>query len=157
MMQFLCGYKSQWPPSNVLPVIRHSNSFCTWISHPVWFKDHSHSMMSSCIPAVKCFNNWCMCVHILWVVNKTDVNEYLWRTLLSLCRGLIVINATLSFELHPEEEKGDREEERSGEIEEGGMHVIYLTNTQTSEPGGCGVSHTSIPPIQIIPQTHRVS
>ncbi|XP_057196287.1 disintegrin and metalloproteinase domain-containing protein 15 isoform X1 [Triplophysa rosa] len=80
------------------------------------------------------------------------------RVALSSCsglRGVIVINATLSFELHPEEEKGDRDEEGSGEIEEGWMHVIYLTNTQTSEPGGCGVSHTSIPPIQIIPQTHR--
>lgn len=77
--------------------------------------------------------------------------------LLSLCRGVIIINATLSFELHPEEEHKDRDEEGSGEIEEGLMHVIYPTNTQTSEPGGCGVSHISIPPIQIIPQTHRVS
>lgn len=77
---------------------------------------------------------------------------------LSLFRGVIAINATVSFELHPEEEKGDGDEEGSGEMEEGWMHVIYPTNTQTSEqPGDCGVSHTSIPPIQIIPQTHRVS
>ncbi|KAA0703351.1 Disintegrin and metalloproteinase domain-containing protein 12 [Triplophysa tibetana] len=80
------------------------------------------------------------------------------RVALSSCsglRGAIVINATLSFELHPEEEKPYRDEERRGKIAEGWMHVIYLTNTQTSEHGGCGVSHTSIPPIQIITQTHR--
>ncbi|XP_073703230.1 disintegrin and metalloproteinase domain-containing protein 12 isoform X2 [Garra rufa] len=79
------------------------------------------------------------------------------RVALSSCfglRGVIVINATLSFELHPEEEKHEKEE-GSGEIEEGWMHVIYPTHSQTSESRDCGVSHTSIPPIQIIPHTHR--
>ncbi len=70
---------------------------------------------------------------------------------------MIVINATLSFELHPEEEKHEKEEEGSGEMEEGWMHVIYPTHPETSESRDCGVSHTSIPPIQIIPHTHRVS
>ncbi len=70
---------------------------------------------------------------------------------------MIVINATLSFELHPEEEKHEKEEEGSGEMEEGWMHVIYPTHPQTSESRDCGVSHNSIPLIQIIPHTHRVS
>lgn len=78
-------------------------------------------------------------------------------TSFSLRRGVIVINATLSFELHPEEEKHEKEEEGSGEMEEGWMHVIYPTHPETSESRDCGVSHTSIPPIQIIPHTHRVS
>ncbi|XP_051576250.1 disintegrin and metalloproteinase domain-containing protein 15 isoform X2 [Myxocyprinus asiaticus] len=80
------------------------------------------------------------------------------RVALSSCsglRGVIVINATLSLELHPDEEEGDKDEEGSGEMKEGLMHVIYSTLQQTSEYGGCGVSHTSVPPIQIIPQTHR--
>ncbi|XP_016380140.1 disintegrin and metalloproteinase domain-containing protein 12-like isoform X4 [Sinocyclocheilus rhinocerous] len=80
------------------------------------------------------------------------------RVALSSCsglRGVIVINVTLSFELHPEEEKHDKEEEGSGEMEEGWMHVIYPTDSQTSESRDCGVSHTSISPIQIIPHTHR--
>ncbi|XP_052474756.1 disintegrin and metalloproteinase domain-containing protein 12 isoform X6 [Carassius gibelio] len=80
------------------------------------------------------------------------------RVALSSCsglRGVIVINATLSFELRPEEEKHDREEEGSGEMEEGWMHGIYPTDSQTSKSRDCGVSHTSIPPIQIIPHTHR--
>uniref|UniRef100_A0A8C2FQE4 ADAM metallopeptidase domain 15 n=1 Tax=Cyprinus carpio TaxID=7962 RepID=A0A8C2FQE4_CYPCA len=80
------------------------------------------------------------------------------RVVLSSCsglRGVIVINATLSFELLPEEEQHEKEEEGSGGMEEGWMHVIYLTHPQTSESRDCGVSHTSIPPIQIIPHTHR--
>ncbi|XP_052434795.1 disintegrin and metalloproteinase domain-containing protein 12-like isoform X6 [Carassius gibelio] len=80
------------------------------------------------------------------------------RVALSSCsglRGVIVINATLSFELLPEEEKHVKEEERSGDMGEGWMHVIYPTHPQTSESRDCGVSHTSIPPIQIIPRTHR--
>ncbi|XP_050987770.1 disintegrin and metalloproteinase domain-containing protein 12 isoform X5 [Labeo rohita] len=79
------------------------------------------------------------------------------RVALSSCsglRGVIVINTTLSFELHPEEEKHEKEE-GSGEMEEGWMHVIYPTHSQTSESRDCGVSHTSIPPIQIIPHTYR--
>uniref|UniRef100_A0A8C2C7W2 ADAM metallopeptidase domain 15 n=1 Tax=Cyprinus carpio TaxID=7962 RepID=A0A8C2C7W2_CYPCA len=82
------------------------------------------------------------------------------RVALSSCsglRGVIVINATLSFELHPEEEKYDKEEEGSGEIEEEWLHVIYPSDSQTSESRDCGVSHTSVPLIQIIPppNTHR--
>ncbi|XP_051575468.1 disintegrin and metalloproteinase domain-containing protein 15-like isoform X2 [Myxocyprinus asiaticus] len=80
------------------------------------------------------------------------------RVALSSCsglRGVIVINATLSFELHPDEEEVNKDEEGSGEMEDGFMHVIYLTHQQTSESRDCGVSHTFIPPIQIIPQTHR--
>ncbi|XP_042628566.1 disintegrin and metalloproteinase domain-containing protein 15-like isoform X1 [Cyprinus carpio] len=79
------------------------------------------------------------------------------RVALSSCsglRGVIVINATLSFELHPEEEKHDKEEEGSGEIEEEWLHVIYPTDSQTSESRDCGVSHTSVPLIQIIPPPH---
>ncbi|XP_026083188.1 disintegrin and metalloproteinase domain-containing protein 15-like isoform X5 [Carassius auratus] len=80
------------------------------------------------------------------------------RVALNSCsglRGVIVINATMSFELRPEEEKHDREEEGSGEMEEGWMHGIYPTDSQTSKSRDCGVSHTSIPPIQIVPHTHR--
>ncbi|XP_056331903.1 disintegrin and metalloproteinase domain-containing protein 15 isoform X1 [Danio aesculapii] len=81
------------------------------------------------------------------------------RVALSSCsglRGVIVINATLSFELLPEgEEEHVKDDEGSGEMEEGEMHAIYSTHPPTSESRDCGVSHTSIPPIQIIPHTHR--
>ncbi|XP_059423949.1 disintegrin and metalloproteinase domain-containing protein 12 isoform X6 [Carassius carassius] len=80
------------------------------------------------------------------------------RVALSSCsglRGVIVINATLSFELLPEEENHVKEEERSGDMDEGWMHVIYPTHPQASESRECGVSHTSVPPIQIITHTHR--
>ncbi|XP_073782178.1 disintegrin and metalloproteinase domain-containing protein 15 isoform X4 [Danio rerio] len=81
------------------------------------------------------------------------------RVALSSCsglRGVIVINATLSFELLPEgEEERGKDDEGSGEMEEGEMHAIYSTHSPTSESRDCGVSHTSIPPIQIIPHTHR--
>ncbi|TRZ03092.1 hypothetical protein DNTS_029885, partial [Danionella cerebrum] len=79
------------------------------------------------------------------------------RVALSSCSGLralIVLNSTLSFELHPEEEE-HVDEEGSGKVEEGGMHAIYPTHKHTSESRDCGVSHTTIPPIQILPQTHR--
>jgi len=90
-----------------------------------------------------------VCKHVQSVLVSND-------TSFSLHRGLIVINATLSFELYPEEEEHGKDEEGSGEMERW-LHLIYPTNLQTFKSRDCGVSHTSIPPIQIIPPTHRVS
>ncbi|XP_060777840.1 disintegrin and metalloproteinase domain-containing protein 12 isoform X2 [Neoarius graeffei] len=79
------------------------------------------------------------------------------RVALSACaglRGVIVINANLSFELQPEEyDEGVRRRGRSEEEKE--LHTLYPTHQLSSETGGCGVSHTFIPPIQIIPQIYR--
>ncbi|XP_026795465.3 disintegrin and metalloproteinase domain-containing protein 12 isoform X3 [Pangasianodon hypophthalmus] len=79
------------------------------------------------------------------------------RVAISTCaglRGLIVINASLSFELQPDE--CDEDVRRSGSSEEEKeLHTLYPTHQLSSESGGCGVSHTFIPPIQIIPQIHR--
>ncbi|MCJ8728689.1 hypothetical protein PDJAM_G00007360 [Pangasius djambal] len=79
------------------------------------------------------------------------------RAAISTCaglRGVIVINASLSFELQPDE--CDEGVWRSGSSEgEKELHTLYPTDQLSSESGGCGVSHTFIPPIQIIPQIHR--
>ncbi|XP_060726338.1 disintegrin and metalloproteinase domain-containing protein 15 isoform X2 [Tachysurus vachellii] len=79
------------------------------------------------------------------------------RVAVSTCdglRGVIVINESLSFELLPE--KCDEYPRRSGSSEEEeDFHMLYPTQQLSSESGGCGVSHTFIPPIQIIPQIHR--
>ncbi|XP_053350155.1 disintegrin and metalloproteinase domain-containing protein 12 isoform X1 [Clarias gariepinus] len=79
------------------------------------------------------------------------------RVAVSTCtglRGVIVINASLSFELQPEE--GDEGVKRSGSSEEEELHVLYPTHHLSSKSGGCGVPHTFIPPIQIIPHMHRI-
>ncbi|TSK34762.1 Disintegrin and metalloproteinase domain-containing protein 12 [Bagarius yarrelli] len=79
------------------------------------------------------------------------------RVAISTCdglRGVIVINASLSFELQPETHNEDvRSNVSSDEVKD--MHLLYPTQQLNSESGGCGVSHTFIPPIQIIPQIHR--
>lgn len=68
---------------------------------------------------------------------------------------MIVINASLSFELQPEEgDEGVKRSESSEEEKE--LHVLYPTHHLSSKSGGCGVPHTFIPPIQIIPHMHRV-
>ncbi|XP_020361787.2 disintegrin and metalloproteinase domain-containing protein 15 isoform X2 [Oncorhynchus kisutch] len=84
------------------------------------------------------------------------------RVALSTCsglRGVVAINSTLSFELQPEEEHEDEEgaEESGGEEEEEGMHLLYSTRPlERGSVGGCGVSHTPVPPIHIPPQVpHR--
>ncbi|KAI4892414.1 hypothetical protein NFI96_019350 [Prochilodus magdalenae] len=81
------------------------------------------------------------------------------RVAISTCdglRGVIFINASLSFELAPEEQGEDASVEGSGRAEEEkGVHLLYPTHQSSSSSGGCGVSHTSIPPIQIIPHVHR--
>lgn len=71
----------------------------------------------------------------------------------------MAINSTLSFELQPEEEHEDEEgAEESGGEEEEGMHLLYSTRPlERGSVGGCGVSHTPVPPIHIPPQVpHRV-
>ncbi|XP_046703219.1 disintegrin and metalloproteinase domain-containing protein 15 isoform X4 [Silurus meridionalis] len=80
------------------------------------------------------------------------------RVAISTCdglRGVIVINSSLSFEVQPEEfDKGVRRNGSSEEEME--LHTLYPTYQLSSESGGCGVSHTYIPPIQNIPQMHRI-
>ncbi|KAG9345344.1 hypothetical protein JZ751_009890 [Albula glossodonta] len=83
------------------------------------------------------------------------------RVALSTCsglRGVIVINATLSFELLPEEVDEHEGWEGSGGVEEEeveGMHLLYPTHRLESQTGGCGVSHTPVPPLAAPPQVHR--
>ncbi|XP_045064504.1 disintegrin and metalloproteinase domain-containing protein 15 isoform X4 [Coregonus clupeaformis] len=83
------------------------------------------------------------------------------RVALSTCsglRGVVAINSTLSFELQPEEDHKDEEgAEESGGEEEEGMHLLYSTRPlERASVGGCGVSHTPVPPIHVPPQVpHR--
>ncbi|XP_031431696.1 disintegrin and metalloproteinase domain-containing protein 15 isoform X1 [Clupea harengus] len=81
------------------------------------------------------------------------------RVALSTCaglRGVIVINSTLSFELQPEEDgEWDESEEQSGGLEEEGMHLLYPAHQRGPSAGGCGVSHTPVPPLYAPPQVHR--
>ncbi|KAJ8398484.1 hypothetical protein AAFF_G00427390 [Aldrovandia affinis] len=83
------------------------------------------------------------------------------RVALSTCsglRGVIVINATLSFELLPEEEEeheGREWSEGVEEEEEEGMHLLYAAHQLESQMGGCGVSHTPLTPLVAPPQLHR--
>ncbi|XP_028834830.1 disintegrin and metalloproteinase domain-containing protein 12 isoform X4 [Denticeps clupeoides] len=80
------------------------------------------------------------------------------RVALSTCaglRGVIVINASLSFELQPEEHDDKHQEEGSGGVEEEGMHLLYPTHQLMSGSGGCGVSHRAVPPLYAPPQVHR--
>ncbi|XP_061573725.1 disintegrin and metalloproteinase domain-containing protein 15 isoform X6 [Cololabis saira] len=98
------------------------------------------------------------------------------RVALSTCsglRGIIVLNSTLSFEVQPQE--GDphpdphppQEEEvgggsgsgsgAGGGDEEEGVHLLFSTSPLEGDGvGGCGVSHTPIPPIHRDTHTHRV-
>ncbi|KAG7469505.1 hypothetical protein MATL_G00129660 [Megalops atlanticus] len=72
------------------------------------------------------------------------------RVAVSTCsglRGVIVINATLSFELRPEEEEGHGGRE--------GMHLLYHTHQPGSRTGACGVSHTPVPPLNAQAHAHR--
>ena len=70
----------------------------------------------------------------------------------------MAINSTLSFELRPEE---DHEAEESGEQsgggqEEGMLLLLPTTPLEGSGLGGCGVSHTPVPPLHVVPHVHRV-
>ncbi|XP_070767593.1 disintegrin and metalloproteinase domain-containing protein 12 [Enoplosus armatus] len=101
------------------------------------------------------------------------------RVALSTCsglRGVIAINSTLSFELQPDEDEHHHphhpgeEEGRGGESggdvsggsgggggdEEGGVHLLFSTSPlEGDSAGGCGVSHTAVPPIHSSTHTHR--
>ncbi|XP_035282533.1 disintegrin and metalloproteinase domain-containing protein 15 isoform X2 [Anguilla anguilla] len=83
------------------------------------------------------------------------------RVALSTCsglRGVIVINATLGFELLPEEKakpKGWKEGWRGKEEEEEGMHLLIPSHRLESRPGDCGVSHTQVPLLAAVPHAHR--
>ncbi|XP_066577740.1 disintegrin and metalloproteinase domain-containing protein 15 isoform X1 [Amia ocellicauda] len=71
------------------------------------------------------------------------------RVALSTCsglRGVIVVSANQSYVLEPEEKMGDKEK---------GLHVMYPTSELEFEYGGCGVTHSEIPHIDVLPQQHR--
>lgn len=72
--------------------------------------------------------------------------------LMCVCRGVVVLNNTLSFELQPAEEDEEKEEDEALEK----MHELYSSPRLNPESGGCGVSNTPVPPIQVNPQHHRV-
>ncbi|XP_061097096.1 disintegrin and metalloproteinase domain-containing protein 15 isoform X2 [Conger conger] len=81
------------------------------------------------------------------------------RVALSTCsglRGVIVINAMVGFELLPEEKaKAKGWKKSGGEEEEEGMHLLYPSHRLESRTGGCGVSHTQVPPLSAVPHVHR--
>ncbi|KAG7999595.1 Disintegrin and metalloproteinase domain-containing protein 12 [Nibea albiflora] len=86
--------------------------------------------------------------------------------------GIIVINSTLSFELQPQEEDHHQGEEEGGAggsggggeggggsgggEAEGGVHLLFsISPLEGGGAGGCGVSHTAVPPIHSSTHTHR--
>ncbi|XP_073341530.1 disintegrin and metalloproteinase domain-containing protein 12 isoform X3 [Pagrus major] len=93
------------------------------------------------------------------------------RVALSTCsglRGVIAINSTLSYELQPQEDdRHHQAEEESGGgasggsgggggDEEEGLHLLFSTSPLEGDgAGGCGVSHTAVPPIHSSTHTHR--
>uniref|UniRef100_A0AAQ6A4Q1 ADAM metallopeptidase domain 15 n=1 Tax=Amphiprion ocellaris TaxID=80972 RepID=A0AAQ6A4Q1_AMPOC len=83
------------------------------------------------------------------------------RVALSTCsglRGVIALNSTLSFELQPQEDHHHEEDGESGGSGEGdeGVHLLFSTSSLEGDgTGGCGVSHTAIPPIHSPTHTHR--
>uniref|UniRef100_UPI0037E8E9D3 disintegrin and metalloproteinase domain-containing protein 12 isoform X2 n=1 Tax=Semicossyphus pulcher TaxID=241346 RepID=UPI0037E8E9D3 len=98
------------------------------------------------------------------------------RVALSTCsglRGIIAINSTLSFELQPQGNDHHHhhyqgEEGRGGESgrdgsggsgggeDEEGVHLLFSTSPlEGGSAGGCGVSHTAVPPIHSSTRTHR--
>ncbi|XP_077950391.1 disintegrin and metalloproteinase domain-containing protein 12 isoform X3 [Gasterosteus aculeatus] len=95
------------------------------------------------------------------------------RVALSTCsglRGLIAFNSTLSFELQPQEDlhlhqqwggeggggSGGSGGGGGGGDEEGGVHLLFSTSPREGDAtGGCGVSHTAVPPLHSSTHTHR--
>ncbi|XP_071324860.1 disintegrin and metalloproteinase domain-containing protein 15 isoform X3 [Trachinotus anak] len=105
------------------------------------------------------------------------------RVALSTCsglRGVIAINSTLSFELQPQDDGHHHQTLHQGEEEGGGgesggdgsggsgggggggggdeegVHLLYSTSPlEGGGAGGCGVSHTAVPPIHSSTHTHR--
>ncbi|XP_056237595.1 disintegrin and metalloproteinase domain-containing protein 15 isoform X1 [Seriola aureovittata] len=103
------------------------------------------------------------------------------RVALSTCsglRGVIAINSTLSFELQPQDNGLRHPHLHQGEEEEGGggesggdgsggsggggggdeeeVHLLFSTSPlEGDRAGGCGVSHTAVPPIHSSTHTHR--
>uniref|UniRef100_A0AAZ1XTC9 ADAM metallopeptidase domain 15 n=1 Tax=Oreochromis aureus TaxID=47969 RepID=A0AAZ1XTC9_OREAU len=94
--------------------------------------------------------------------------------------GIIALNSTLSFELQPQEEHhhhhhqtSEEEEEEGaggesggggrnggsgggGDDDDGEVHLLFSTTPLEGDAaGGCGVSHTSVPPIHSSTHTHR--
>ncbi|XP_070823311.1 disintegrin and metalloproteinase domain-containing protein 15 isoform X1 [Chaetodon trifascialis] len=99
------------------------------------------------------------------------------RVALSTCsglRGIIAINSTLSFELRPQEDDHHHRPHHQAEEEHGGggsggdgsggsgggggdeegLHLLFSTSPLEGA-GGCGVSHTAVPPIHSSTHTHR--
>ncbi|XP_030606048.1 disintegrin and metalloproteinase domain-containing protein 15 isoform X2 [Archocentrus centrarchus] len=103
------------------------------------------------------------------------------RVALSTCsglRGIIALNSTLSFELQPQEDhhhhhQGEEEAEEGAGGESGGggrnggsggggggddegVHLLFSTSPLEGDgAGGCGVSHTAVPPIHSSTHPHR--
>lgn len=92
----------------------------------------------------------------------------------SSCSGVIAINSTMSFELQPQDDHHHQQGEDEGGggesggdgsggsgggggVDEGGVHLVFSTSPQEGDGvGGCGVSHTAVPPIHSSTHTHRV-
>ncbi|XP_041650102.1 disintegrin and metalloproteinase domain-containing protein 15 isoform X3 [Cheilinus undulatus] len=93
------------------------------------------------------------------------------RVALSTCsglRGVIAINSTLTFELKPQDDDDHLEHHRErggdgsggsgggGGGDEDGVHLLFSTSPlEGDSAGGCGVSHTAVPPIHSSTHTHR--
>uniref|UniRef100_A0A8C2X6Q1 ADAM metallopeptidase domain 15 n=1 Tax=Cyclopterus lumpus TaxID=8103 RepID=A0A8C2X6Q1_CYCLU len=77
------------------------------------------------------------------------------RVALSTCSGLglIAFNATVSFELQPQEEPHQQGGEEGGD---GSVHLLFSTSPlEGDSAGGCGVSHAAVPPLHSSTHTHR--
>ncbi|KAG7264248.1 hypothetical protein CRUP_016251, partial [Coryphaenoides rupestris] len=72
--------------------------------------------------------------------------------------GVIALNATLSFELRPEHPGGGGGGGGGGKGRgDEGVHLLYRARPlEGSSPGGCGVSHTPVPPLHAVQHTHRI-
>ncbi|XP_028254716.1 disintegrin and metalloproteinase domain-containing protein 12 isoform X2 [Parambassis ranga] len=92
------------------------------------------------------------------------------RVAVSTCsglRGIIALNSTLTFELQPQYDDHDRHQQDEpasgggsggGEgDDEQGVHLLFSTRPLEGDgTGGCGMSHSTIPPIHSSTHTHRI-
>lgn len=71
--------------------------------------------------------------------------------------GVIVLNSSLSLELKPEEEEEEENLGASGGGEEEDVHLLFSTSPlEGAATGGCGVSHSSSPPVSNWSHARRV-
>ncbi|XP_030214830.1 disintegrin and metalloproteinase domain-containing protein 15 isoform X3 [Gadus morhua] len=82
------------------------------------------------------------------------------RAALSTCsglRGVVALNATLSWELRPADPPAGGKGGGGGGGAAAGVHLMYRTGPlEGSGPGDCGVSRGPVPPLHAAPHTPRL-